>query len=249
MTPQQPDQAWIQNRLLKVMSPSDFTALRPHLEPIVLTRRMSLIASHKPIEHLYFPETGVASSVAGDPRGEQIEIGLVGREGVTGIPVLLRAEQSPHECFIQIPGNGFRIKADAMLTALEQSPTLNTLMLRYVQAVHVELGCTALAHGSFSLSVRLARWLLMCQDRMGKDELSLVHEFLALMLGVRRAGVTETTHILEGGGSIKATRGLVTIRDREKLLEIADSSYGVPEAEYNRLISPSGEGAANWRSP
>jgi CRP-like cAMP-binding protein len=243
---QRPDQAWIKNRLLRAMAPADFDLLRPHLDPVVLPRKLVLISPQRLIEHLYFPESGIASLTAGAPDEERIEIGLAGPEGMTGIPVLLFADRSPCEAFIQVPGHGFRIASAQMRAAIDGSATLNALLLRYVQATQVQLAYTALAHGSYNLVVRLARWLVMCQDRVGSDELPLVHEFIALMLGVRRAGVTETLHILEGGGMIKATRGQVTIRDRAKLVETASSSYGVPEAEYERLIA--GAGSADWRS-
>jgi hypothetical protein len=111
-------------------------------------------------------------------------------------------------------------------------------LLRYVHVFDVQVAHTALSHGSYGLEARLARWLLMCHDRLDGNDLPLVHEFLALMLGVRRAGVTETMHLLEGVHAIKATRGLITVLDRDKLEEAAGESYGVPEAELEKLIGP-----------
>jgi CRP-like cAMP-binding protein len=108
--------------------------------------------------------------------------------------------------------------------------------LRYVEAFQVQVAHTALSHGSYTIEERLARWLLMCHDRLDGDDLPLVHEFLALMLGVRRSGVTLALQILEGAGVIHAKRGLITVHDRAKLQEIAGGSYGVPEVEYRRLI-------------
>jgi CRP-like cAMP-binding protein len=138
---------------------------------------------------------------------------------------------------IQVAGSAWRIDAEDFSELLHTQPSLNEITLRYKEAVSIQFAYTALSHGSFTIEERLARWLLMSQDRSQRETIPMVHEFLAMMLAVRRSGVTTATHVLEGLGAIRASRGSITIRSREKLLEIAGESYGVPEAEYDRLMS------------
>ncbi len=137
-----------------------------------------------------------------------------------------------------IAGPALRIEPQNLRQALQRSPSLHSLLLRYVQAFTIQTAHTALSNGSHKIEERLARWLLMCHDRLDEDDLPLTHEFIALMLGVRRAGVTEALNILEGRGIIRAGRGNIVVLQRTKLEKAAGDSYGVPEAEYRRLIGP-----------
>jgi CRP-like cAMP-binding protein len=120
--------------------------------------------------------------------------------------------------------------------ALDTSPALKALLLRWVHVSMIQTAQSALANGRYTIQERLARWLLMCHDRMDGDDLPLTHEFLSLMLGVRRSGVTEALHVLEGVDIVKAGRGTIRVLNRERLEEIAGGCYGLPEAEYNKLI-------------
>jgi CRP-like cAMP-binding protein len=224
------------NRLLRALAPDDLALLERHLEPVSLKRGDVLIRPNERIEHFYFPIDCLASMVAITPEGRRIEVGIFGREGMSSTSVLLGSDRSPHESFIQIAGTALRMGTDTLTDATRQSQSLHQLLLRYVEAFQVQVSYAALSHGSYTIEERLARWLLMCHDRVDGDDLPLVHEFLALMLGVRRSGVTLALQILEGAGVIHAKRGLIRVRDRAKLEEIAGGSYGVPEAEYRRLI-------------
>jgi CRP-like cAMP-binding protein len=231
-----PAQASVRNRLLAALSPADFSRLAPQLEPVPLPVRTCLAEPNRPIEHVYFLEQGIASVVASTPQGRRIEVGIIGREGLTAPCVPLGADRSPHECFVQTPGSGLGIRADDLRRALAASAALHQHLLRFVQALMVQMGQTALANGSFSLEQRLARWLLMCHDRVDGDDLSTTHEFLSLMLGVRRPGVTVALQALEERGLIATKRSQVTVLDRAGLEGVAGDSYGVCEAEYERLI-------------
>jgi CRP-like cAMP-binding protein len=210
--------------------------LEPQLEPIPLPVRTCLAEPNRPIEHVYFLEQGIASVVASTPQGRRIEVGIIGQEGLTAPCVLLGAERSPHACFVQTPGAGLQIRADDLRRALAASAALHQHLLRFVQAFMVQMGQTALANGSSTLEQRLARWLLMCHDRVDGDGLSTTHEFLSLMLSVRRPGVTVALQTLEERGLISAKRGQVTVLDRAGLEAVAGDSYGLCEAEYERLI-------------
>ena len=152
------------------------------------------------------------------------------------MPILLGTDRTPHECFIQTLGAGLRIRADDLRRAMASSASLHQHLLRFVQALTVQIGQTALSNGSHVIEQRLAHWLLMCHDRVDGDTLFTTHEFLSLMLGGRRAGVTQTLKTLEDRGLISTKRGQLTVLDRAKLEAVAGDSYGVPEAEYARLI-------------
>lgn len=224
------------NKLLSRLSPQDLTLLEPNLEPVQLQLRECLEFANRRVEHVYFLEHGLASIVARLPRGRDIEVGMVGREGVTGACVILGADQTPNTTFMQVAGSGFRVRSEILRGALAQSETLRATTLRYVQALACQMASTALANGRSRLEERLSRWLLMVHDRGDSDTLSLTHEFLATMLGVRRPGVTVALHILEGKGLIRSVRGHVVIRDRDGLIALSDGSYGTAEAEYRRLL-------------
>ena len=226
----------VRNRLLLALSVQDFSLLEPQLQRVPLPVGTHLVEPKTPIGHAYFLEEGIASVVATTTQGRRIEAGIIGREGLSGIPVLLGADRTPHECFIQTAGEGLRIGADDLRRAMAASGSLHQHLLRFVQAFMVQMGQTALANACHVIEQRLARWLLMCHDRVDGDDLSTTHEFLSLMLGVRRAGVTDMLNILEDRGLVSTKRGQIRVLDRVNLEAVAGDSYGVCETEYARLI-------------
>jgi CRP-like cAMP-binding protein len=232
---QPPQQISIGNRLLASLSSEDIATLQPHLEPVPLAVRQVLIEPNTAIEHIYFPEAGMAS-VTNNSSGGKIEVGVVGREGMVGLPIVLGIDQTPYEHFMQIAGHGWRIAVQDLEQAMAESSSLHRQLLRYAQASHVQVSETAFANANSDVEARLARWLLMCHDRVEGGDIPLTHEFIAMMLGVRRPGVTVALHVLEGMQVIRAKRGVITVLDREKLEELADEAYGLSEAEYTRLI-------------
>jgi CRP-like cAMP-binding protein len=232
------DQSKVKNRLLKAMAPETFASFQPFLEQVDLPLRHVLAEANRPPTHVYFIESGLASLVATSTDNESIEIGHIGREGMSGTHLLLKTDISPTRTFLQVAGTGIRLPVSAFLELLDKSPSTRDLFLLYTHCSEIQLAHSALANARYSVNERLARWLLMCHDRLDGDDLALTHEFLALMLGVRRSGVTNEIHMLEGLGAIRATRGNVRILDRSKLEDIASGSYGIPEREYDRLIGP-----------
>jgi CRP-like cAMP-binding protein len=224
------------NRLLNNLSPGDRGLLLRDLEAVSLPVKRVMEKPHVPIDHVYFVETGVISVVAIGGKGRQIEIGLVGYEGMTGTTVILGGDRTPNTSYVQIAGEGHRIRSSTLRKAMAASPSLSRMLLRFTQYFMVQTSQTAIANGLANLDERLARWLLMAHDRIGSDVLPLTHQFLSIMLGVRRAGVTEAIAVLEGRGLIGAKRGEVLIRDREGLEQCAALSYGIPEAAYRRLL-------------
>ena len=224
------------NRLLLALTPKNLALLRPKLTAVTLSARREIELPDKSIKNVVFPESGIVSTVAFGARKKQLEVGIIGREGMTGLPVIMGDDRSPHSTYVQVPGEGNQIAADDLREAMRKSPSIREVMLRFVQSFLIQATHTAIANGSAKLEERLARWLLMAQDRVEGDELPLIHEFLALMLGVRRPGVTVAIHSLEGQGLIDAERGVIRVLDRKGLEEVANASYGVPEAEYKRLM-------------
>lgn len=172
------------------------------------------------------------------------EVGIFGREGFAGTPLLLGANTSPHEIFVQVDGHtGQRIDAARFLSAVDQSATLRTALLRYVQTFITQTAHSTISNAHQRIEAPLARWLLMCHDRADGDGLTLTHEFMAMMIAAERSGMTVSLHVLEGAGMIRSKRGRVIILDRHKLEELAGEGYGRPEAEYRRLIAPFGKDA------
>jgi CRP-like cAMP-binding protein len=224
------------NRLLSFMSAEDRQLLAPNLKHANLPVRQILEKANQPIEHLYFLEDGIASVVGDSKTFGQIEIGIIGKEGVTGLHVILGNSQSPYETFIQAPGTALRIETEKLQAAMDKSRTLQQLLLRYVQVFMIQTSQTALSNAASLLTQRLARWLLMCQDRLNTKPLPLTHQFLAAMLGVQRSGVTIALGELENRDLIRCKRGMITILDRPTLMKLTNGSYGVAEAEYQRCF-------------
>ena len=232
----QPQQATVRNRLLKALPPADFALLQPHLELIATELRLPLIKPNEQVKQLYFPESGFSSITTSGSDG-RVEIGIIGREGLVGaIPLLLGSDRTPHDHFVQSPGEMLAIGTEALCAALDRSASLHKLLLRFAQVQHVQTAQTAFVNATYQIEVRLARWLLMCHDRLDGDELRLTHDFLSMMLGVQRSSATLAVQALEGHRLIKALRGRLTILNRDAMVALADDGYGLPEAEYARLI-------------
>jgi CRP-like cAMP-binding protein len=218
------------------LAPGDLDVLGAQLEPVPLRHKQTLSKPGTPIEHVYFVEEGMISLVQ-PLQGAMIEVGIIGQEGFFGVPVLLGAETSPLEAMVQIPGSALRIEAGAFREEAGRSAALSGLLLRYAQALHVQVSVLAACNGRHALTERLARWLLMARDRAPDDELPLSHEFLSMMLGVRRAGVTVAVGTLKAAGLIRNSHGRVTIIDRDALGAASCECYSIVRSEYERLFA------------
>jgi CRP-like cAMP-binding protein len=229
-------QSTVSNLLLRALPPQAFEILKPAMQRIDLPLRHELVTPDVANDRVYFLERGLGSLVAISSDDESVEVGHIGYEGMAGTHVLLKVAKTPHRAFMQAEGNGISVPTSLFLTMVKQVPEAHDLLLRYVHCCELQLAHSALANARYNMPERLARWLLMCHDRLLSDDLPLTHEFLSIMLGVRRSGVTNEIHILEGLHAIKATRGNVKILDRRKLEDIAGGSYGIPEREYEQYI-------------
>ncbi|MET3900483.1 CRP-like cAMP-binding protein [Devosia sp. UYZn731] len=224
------------NRLLQSLSDADFDLLRLHLDPVSLTMRQSLEVADRIPRDIFFMEGSVASVVATLRGGKNFEVGLIGWEGMTGTSILVGAP-SPFDCYVQFVGPALRLPAKGLVSAFAQSDTLRWALELYAHMLSVQTAYTALASAHAPIQKRLARWLLMIHDRVEGDRFPVTHEFLSIMLGVRRPGITTTLHELESMHLVKSTRGALTILDRDGLLALAGDGYGKTERSYDDLIS------------
>jgi CRP-like cAMP-binding protein len=225
------------NRILRMLPSDDWAQLAPLFSREHLEQGHVLHEPFQVIGCARFFESGLSSEIAMNMEGEKIEVGCVGNEGFSGLPLVLNVNSTAHRAFMEHGGTALSISASDLSNAMESCSTFRLLLLRFIHVFMIQVAATALADGRYEIHQRLARWLLMSQDRIESNELKLTHDFLALMLGVRRSSVTDALHILEGHGVIRAKRALIIVRNRAALEKIAGHCYGVPEAEYQRIMN------------
>jgi CRP-like cAMP-binding protein len=224
------------NQLLSSLSGHASSLISPSLEALALPKDFRLASQDSRIEHVYFPESGIASVTVGARGGLAAEAGMFGREGFSPTAVAVGGEISPHNTFMQTPGHGHRIDSDKFRLLLDQDHELERILLRYMHVFATQVSYTALSNAGFKIEVRLARWLLMCHDRVDGDEFNVTHDYMSAMLAVRRPSITGALHDLEGRQLIRSARNLIRIRDRAGLEEFAGEIYGRPEKEYGMLF-------------
>ncbi|MDT5123215.1 MAG: hypothetical protein QOC96_2697 [Acidobacteriota bacterium] len=231
------EQILILNHILASLSAEEYERLLPHLEQVELRLGEILSRPDEPIEYAYFPQSGTISVIVLMEDGSQVEIGIVGNEGMFGLPIVLGTTSAPLQAIVQIAGQALRIKASVLREKAANGGQLHQLLLCYTQAFFIQTAITAACNRVHHLDGRLARWLLMCQDRAQTDELQLTHEFIATMLGVRRAGVSVAANKLQAAGLISYRRGDIHILDREGLEAYSCECYGVVRRELARLLA------------
>lgn len=224
------------NRLLGLLPRRDYQRLRPHLERIPLEYRKSLYRAREPIGFVYFIETGVGSLVNTMANGQAAEVGTIGNEGVVGLPLVFGDDRAPTSVYVQVPGIGLRMKAALFEKELARSASMRAVMLRYAHAFFNQVAQSAACNHFHSIGQRSCRWLMMTYDRMQSDEFLLTQEFLAMMLGVQRTGVTGAAAVLQRAGLIRYKRGHVTILDRRALIKRSCECYGISKREFDRLL-------------
>jgi CRP-like cAMP-binding protein len=224
------------NRLLAALPAEDLARVWPRLEPVELTVRQVIQAPEEPITAVYFPESGWVSMLALLADGGAAEVGVIGREGMAGLPLLFGADMSSVEGLVQAPGPALRLSAVAFREELEHIPALRTLLLRYALAFQEQVAQTAACNGRHVLEQRLARWLLMAHDRAEGDEFPMTQDFLAMMLCVHRPGVTVAARMLQQAGYIRYGAGHITVADSSGLEEVACECYGTVRRQFERLL-------------
>ena len=223
------------NRLLAVLPPEEIERLMPSLESVPLLTGMPIYEPNAPITHVYFPISGIVS-LTSDMREGTVEVGTVGREGMTGLPLVLRARTMPTRAFVQVPGHAYRMRDEDLLLVMSESPRFERLLLRYALALFDQAAQHAACNRLHALEERCARWLLMTHDRVDGDVLPLKQQFLAEMLGVHRPAVTLAAGALQRAGVIRYTRGKVTVLDRPALERASCECYRIIIRRTEQLL-------------
>jgi CRP-like cAMP-binding protein len=225
----------VSNVILLSIVDDDYTYIRPHLEYIELPNHLVIHEAGSKVEFAYFPNRGLISLVVEMKDGKTAEAGVVGKEGFTGIPAAVGLSRTPVQAIVQITGDGFRVAVGALQQTLESAPHLQLLLNRYAVLQGMQVAQTAACNRLHDLEQRLARWLLMTQDRLDSECLPITHDFLATMLGTNRSSVSLAAGALQREKSIEYTHGAVTIVNRKRLEESACECYGVMQ-QYNAQL-------------
>jgi len=222
----------VSNMLLLSASDRDYSLLRPHLEYLNLTHHLVIHEACDTIKYAYFPNAGLISLVVAMRDGKTAEAGILGNEGFTGVPAAVGLSRDMLREVVQVAADGFRIEAQALQAVLQSAPKVQMLLCRYAVLLGMQISQTAACNRLHEIKQRLARWLLMTQDRINSDRLPITHDFLATMLGTGRASVTLAARGLEKEQTIKNTRGIVVIVNRKKLENCACECYQIIQ-QYN----------------
>jgi CRP-like cAMP-binding protein len=230
-----------ENRLLAGLPRESYERLRPRLTPVQIALKEILWEKDAPIRYVYFPLNGVLSMVSIMGDGTSVEVGTVGNEGLLGVPVFLGATRASLRAFSQVPGVALRMTSEDLRDAVNDNEPLRGRLQLYTQALFTMLAQASACNRAHTAHQRMALWLLLCHDRVGADTFPMTHEFLAQMVGVRRATVTEEAGRLQASGAIDYQRGILTVSDREALEGAACECYRLIRGEYDRLLGSGGQ--------
>lgn len=228
----------VENRLLAALPTDIHQRLRPHLEPVTLKLRQILYETGDPLNYVYFPHQSLLSLVSLLKNGYSVEVGMVGNEGMVSISAFMGGSTSPYQVIVQGADGAMRMPAAALKEEFNRGGPLQTLLLLYAEALHIQISQTAACNRVHSLDERLARWLLMTQDRMQSDRLELTQEFLATMLGAERSGVTLAAITLQDAEVIKYSRGKITILNRAGLERVSCECYERVKVLFDEMLKP-----------
>lgn len=224
------------NQILKALPTLQYQRLLKHLKPVNLTSGTILLEPNEPIQTVYFPQRAMISLVSIMMDGSTTEIGLIGNEGMIGLPAILGGDSTTSRTIVQVSGTALEISADVVKQEFQRGEKLFQLLLLYTQALLTQVSQSAACNRQHNIEARLARWLLSVQDCILQDELPLTQEFIANMLGTRRSGVTVAAGILQQAGIIRYSRGRITILDQEGLEGTACECYHLVQNEFIRLL-------------
>ena len=225
------------NFILARLSPEHLESLRPHLKPIELPVKLIIYQPHQRIDYAYFVESGMISVVSVMEDGGSIEVGTIGKEGMAGGCLLLGMTSVPYQFFVQLAGHGYRIEATRLKSEADRNADLRELIYKYQALFHTQTMQGVACNGLHHIQQRCCRWLLMSNDRSQSDKVSLTHEFLGLMLGVRRASVSDVLGPLQDRGWIRSNRGEITILDRKGLESGSCECYRVISEQQKQLLN------------
>ncbi len=214
----------VRNSILLALPPAEFAAIQPHVLPVTTPHGIDLQQAYEGCA--YFPNDGVVSLIVFTQDGHSVEVGLFGREGMAGLASVVGLSECTHRAIVQIPGSGFKVPIDVLRRVLPSAPQLQIQIQRYAVLSSMLLAQSAACNRLHELEQRLAKWLLMCRDRMDSDSLPMTHEFLSTLLGANRPSVTLAASCLRSSQAIEYNRGVVHITDRARLLNSCCECYG-----------------------
>ena len=226
-----------QSRLLAALPADEYQRLAPHLEQVSLTLSEILFRPDEKLQYVYFPTSVIISLLTDLSDGYGLEVGLVGNEGMVGVSVILNADSEAKVATVQGSGDALRMKASVLKEEFTRGGKLQAYLLRYAHALMSQISQSVVCNVRHKIDGRLARWLLMYQDRAERNQLHLTHEFMANMLGIRRAGVSMVAHRLQQSGLIQYKRGRFKILDREGLVDLTCECYPVVKEEFDQLYA------------
>lgn len=224
------------NRLLAALPESEFERLLPDLKLVDLASGQVIYQPGEPITQVYFPHWAIISLILDMENGSTVEVGMVGNDGMTGIPVILGGNTTTTTAMVEVPDIATRINADVLKTEFNRGGMLQNILLRYVQVLYSQVAQTAACNRMHALEERLARWLLLVSEGVQSDDLLLTQEFIAQMLGVRRSGVTVAANALSQSGIISYNRGRINILNRDGLEAASCECYQAIKRESERLL-------------
>jgi CRP-like cAMP-binding protein len=227
----------VENRLLKSLRDDQFERLLPHMQVVRLPQSRVLYDAGATVNNLYFPNDGMISLLSVNGDGTTIEVGMVGNEGVVGIPVVLRISTTPYGAMVQIPAEVIRIKGEIVKAEFGRGGELHDLLLRYTHTLLTQISQSVVCNRFHTIEKRLCRWLLVARDRVKTDTLHLTQEIIAHMLGISRTGVTTAAGALQKAGYIRYSRGRITILDRKAMEEFSCECYQITKEEFARFIN------------
>ena len=225
------------NRLLAALPTEDYQRLYPHLQPVELPQHQILYHAGEDYDYAYFPSHAIVSTVAIMENGSTTEIGVIGNEGMVGLPIILNTGYTNSTAIVQVGGDGFKIPAGRIQEELNRQGALKRLLMRYIQARFIQLGQTAACNRYHTVEQRFARWLLSVRDNIQKDEFQLTQQFISQMLGVRRTGVTEVAVKFQKAGIIEYKRGFIRIVSPQRLQAATCECYKLIYRESDRLLN------------
>lgn len=234
------------NRLLAALAPEERARIFPHLQLVNLARGEVLYASGDTLRYGYFPVSSIVSVLYLLDDGGSAELSVVGKEGLVGITLFMGNTTTKHRAIVRSSGSAYRLIGQRLRDEFQQHASVQRLFLRYTQARITQLAQTVVCNRHHSVEQQLCRWLLLSLDRLSSNELTMTHELIASMLGVRREGITEAAGKLQKLGAIRYSRGHVTVLDRPKLEQLSCECYAVVKKETDRLLqyAPPRTGAA-----
>jgi len=222
----------IKNRILSALPKQTYQALLPKMTAVGLGHEEILYDTGQAIRYVYFPNDTVVSLVHMTRDGTSVEVGLVGMEGMVGIPIILGAMASPYRAIVAVTGSTMVMEASVLRDEFNKPGPVQNLLHRYTHGLMMQISCTVVCNRIHKIEERLARWLLMVRDRLNSDEFRLTHEFIAEMLGVRRAGVSQAAGTLQKAGLIRYAHGKITVVDRKGLEKMACECYGMGGEDF-----------------